>query len=442
METKRFTDTSDEPQWVRDLKAHDEDSPQKTYGVVAEYETPGELMDAARKVRDAGYTKWDTLSPFPIHGIEDSMGIKPTILPWFTLALGITGAVTGVWLQWFSNAYAYEFMISGKPLWSLPANIPVAYELTILFAAFTTFFAMFGLNLLPEWFHPLFRHPRMKRYTSDRFAVVIEAKDPMFDAERARAILSEAGGTQVETLMGPAQRAPLPKVFFGTGVVVTMLALVPPAWIVKSRFAKDDRPRIHPIQDMDFQAKFKTQAPNPVLAQLWGDPRASLPAPAGTVARGEFVADPSTHSGIVSGEGEDAVYLADFPEDVTVDQALLERGAERFAIYCAPCHGQFGAGDGLIAKRATSLAEAQSASGRSTGMAWVAPVNLADQRILDQPIGQIFHTITNGLNNMKGYASQIARDDRWAIAAHVRALQISQTATVDGLSAEERAELE
>jgi len=320
----------------------------------------------------------------------------------------------------------------------LPANIPVAYELTILFAAFTSFFAMLGLNMLPEWAHPIFRHPRMKRYTSDRFAVVIEARDPMFDAERARALLAGNGGTHVETLTGPATRAPLPRVLVGIAVIVMAIALVPPAMAFKSRVAKSDKPRIHPIQDMDMQAKFKAQAPSPLLASLWGDPRASLAPPAGTVARGDVIGK----LGFKTGKDANGEWLAAFPDEVELTRELVDRGQQRFAIYCAPCHGQWGAGNGLVAKRAAGLAESQSASGRSTGMAWVQPANLADAKIVEQPIGQIFGTITYGLNNMKGYAAQISREDRWAIASFVRSLQISQTASVDSLTEEERSQLE
>ncbi len=437
--TPRFLDSVPEPQWVRTLKAHDDDSPQEVYGVIAEYGTPAELMAASRRVRDSGYTKWDTLTPFAVHGIDDDMGIKPTILPWFTLALGLTGTLTGVLLQWYTNAHDYPFMISGKPQWSLPANIPVAYELTILFGAWTTFFAMVGLNVLPQWFHPVFRLPRMKRYTDDRFAILIEAKDPMFDAERARALLADTGGTELETLHAPKRTAPLPSIFVGVAVIATMVALVPPALALKGRFAKSDKPRFHIIQDMDMQAKYKAQAPSPLLGRLRGDDRASVLWPEGTVARGQKFADPVHETGATAPEA----WVSAVPEEYEVDAAFLARGEERFAVYCTPCHGAAGVGDGLVSQRAASLAEAQAASGFSTGMAWVAPANLADPRIVAQPVGQIYNTITNGLNNMKPYKGQIhAASDRWAIASYVKALQISQTASVNSLTDEQRQQLD
>src|SRR5438552_17212153 len=92
--------------------------------LLAEYPNVDRILNAARAVRRAGFTRWDVHSPFPIHGIDYAMGIRPTILPWVVLGGGLTGLIGGIWLQWYCNAYDYRFMISGKPLWSFPANIP------------------------------------------------------------------------------------------------------------------------------------------------------------------------------------------------------------------------------------------------------------------------------------------------------------------------------
>ncbi|MBL4701909.1 MAG: DUF3341 domain-containing protein [Phycisphaeraceae bacterium] len=93
--------------------------------VVAEFDSVDSIMAAANKVREAGYSKWDVHSPFPIHGMDDAIGIKPTILPWIVLGGGITGCIGGLFIAWYSNAFEYPFLISGKPQFSLPANIPV-----------------------------------------------------------------------------------------------------------------------------------------------------------------------------------------------------------------------------------------------------------------------------------------------------------------------------
>ena len=172
--------------------------PKKLWGYVVEFETVDALMAAAERVRDAGYTRWDAHTPFPVHGLNDAMGLKPTKLPLFVMACGVTGAAVGLVLQYFTNAVDYPFLISGKPLFSLPANIPVMFELTILFAALGAFLGMLAFNGLPELYHALFTRPRFRRVTADRFFVSVEARDPHFDPRQTRELLEELGGTVVE----------------------------------------------------------------------------------------------------------------------------------------------------------------------------------------------------------------------------------------------------
>ena len=172
--------------------------PAQLVGLLAEYETVDDVITAAEAVRRDGYLRWDVHSPFPIHGIDHAMGTRPTVLPWIVLCGGLCGLITGLLLQWFCNAYDYPFLISGKPLWSLPANIPVIFELTVLFSALTAVFAMLGLNRLPMLYNPLFKHDRFRRATDDRFFVFIDATDPRFDETRATSLLKEMGAAAVE----------------------------------------------------------------------------------------------------------------------------------------------------------------------------------------------------------------------------------------------------
>lgn len=170
------------------------------WGLAAEFSQVPALLLAAEKVRDAGFRNWDVHTPFPVHGLNDAMGLRMTRLPWVTLVCGATGALAGILMQWWMNAHDYPLLVSGKPLWSLPANIPVAFELTILFAALGTFIGMLAGNRLPELFHPLFRSQRFRRVTTDRFFIVIEAKDPRFDSQATREFLVSMGAQNVEAL--------------------------------------------------------------------------------------------------------------------------------------------------------------------------------------------------------------------------------------------------
>ncbi len=170
------------------------------YGLLAEFDTVDKLMHAARAVRDAGYRRWDTYSPFPVHGIEGAMGLRDTRLPWLVLAGGLAGCGGGLLMQWWMNAKNYPFVIAGKPLFSLPANIPVAFELTILLASISAVAGIFILNDLPRYYHPTFRSERFRRVTTDRFFVCVEAADPKFDVAGTEKLLRSLGATQVERL--------------------------------------------------------------------------------------------------------------------------------------------------------------------------------------------------------------------------------------------------
>ena len=167
-------------------------------GFIAEFSDVDSVLLAAATVRDAGYTRWDVHTPFPVHGMDHAMGIRPTILPWLVLGGGCAGLALGLWLQWYTNAINYPFFISGKPLISLPAWIPVTFELTILLASLTAVFGMLGLNRLPRLYNPLFTSRRFRRVTTDRFFVAIDAADPVFDRVKTERMLQDLGASAVE----------------------------------------------------------------------------------------------------------------------------------------------------------------------------------------------------------------------------------------------------
>ena len=129
--------------------------PAALHGLLAEYDSPTAIISASKKIRDAGFSRWDTFTPFPVHGIDKAMGIKMTILPWIVLGAGLTGLASAILLQWWTNSYDYPWLISGKPMWSIPANVPIMFELTVLFSGLTALIGMLVLNNLPHPSHPL-----------------------------------------------------------------------------------------------------------------------------------------------------------------------------------------------------------------------------------------------------------------------------------------------
>ncbi|MBA3541269.1 MAG: DUF3341 domain-containing protein, partial [Deltaproteobacteria bacterium] len=360
------------------------------YGVLAEYDTPGELVDAARKVRDAGYTDFDCYSPFPVHGIDDAMGIKRTILPLLIFGGGFTGLLGGLLLQWWTNAHEWPWNISGKPAWSIPANVPIAFETTILLSVLTTFFGMWVLNKLPQVWHPLFRNDRFNRVTDDGFFIGIEAKDRRFDAEATTKLLTDAGALAVDQVHfdpDPASRR-MPKWILAFIVASTAFALVPFAIAAKARNSKSTEPHIHVFPDMDFQPKYKSD----VAMDLFPDGRSNRGTLEGTIARdpASLKADDTFYYGLEAGK-----WTTGFPKQIDLDDKMMNRGESRYNIYCAPCHGFDGRGNGAVPSRVAA-----------GGGAWEAR-NLVDGAAnpvaIKMPNGQLFNTISNGFGTMMGY---------------------------------------
>ena len=172
----------------------------KTYGILALFETAADIYEAAGKVRKAGYQDWDVITPFPVHGMDSKMGLRRSRVPIFTFIGGFIGFWTGMFIAWYMGAYDYPLIVAGMPFFSPIFNFPVAFELTILFAAFGTLGGMFVTNQLPMHYHPVMEYADFHRLTDDRFAVVIEASDPRFDPEQTQAFLQGLGSSEVSLI--------------------------------------------------------------------------------------------------------------------------------------------------------------------------------------------------------------------------------------------------
>ena len=164
---------------------------------MAEFDSTTELVAAAEKVRDAGYTKTDAYSPFPIHEIDKALGIKRTILPYLVFAGGIIGMLSGFGLQYFTHVIDYPIIVGGRPHFSIPAFVPPAYELTILLASFTAMLGMLFLNGLPKPYHPVFNVPRFNLASREKFFLVIEREDPKFEYEETRRFMETLDAQEV-----------------------------------------------------------------------------------------------------------------------------------------------------------------------------------------------------------------------------------------------------
>jgi mono/diheme cytochrome c family protein len=291
--------------------------------------------------------------------------------------------------------------------------------LLILFSAATAFLGALALNGLPLFENPVFSNARFRRVTDDKFFISISSADPAFDAARTRELLESLDRVAVVEPFYSSLPAKIPKAFHVVGAFAVCLACFPPLLIAYARATKSTAPRIHVWPDMDSQAKFKTQTLNPQFA----DRRTMRPPVEGTVAVGRLYED----SSLIDGKESDQ-FVRRIPLAATT--ALMERGRERFEIFCAPCHGFSGEGDGIVAQRAMAREEP-----------WIRR-SLIDDYAQKLPVGSIYNTIRYGKNTMLPYGSQIPPEDRWAIVLYVKALQRSQNATIDDVPEEFRAQLQ
>jgi hypothetical protein len=171
--------------------------------ILAEFTSAHAVLHAAEHVRDAGYVRWDTHTPFPVHGMDRAMGLKDSRLGWIVLAFALVG-LTGAFamMQWM-NGIDYPTIVGDKPAaapGTLPSMVPIMFELTILLSAFGAVLGMFGLNRLPRHNHPVFASDRFRLASDDRFFISIEADDPKFDVDGTKAMLREAHAEHVEVI--------------------------------------------------------------------------------------------------------------------------------------------------------------------------------------------------------------------------------------------------
>lgn len=168
-----------------------------TYGIMAEFSDTDEIIHAAEKIREAGFTKVEAYTPIPVHGLDEALGHKPSRLPWLVLAGGLTGS-SGLFafMSWV-NLVDYPMNIGGRPLFSWPAFIPITFEGMVLFSAFAAVFGLIFICGLPMPYHPVFNAPGFERASVDGFFLCIEAKDPQYNAANAKSLLQGLGAKAV-----------------------------------------------------------------------------------------------------------------------------------------------------------------------------------------------------------------------------------------------------
>jgi mono/diheme cytochrome c family protein len=256
--------------------------------------------------------------------------------------------------------------------------------------------------------------------TTDGFFIFVDARDRKFDAPALQRLVESLGALNVEACFTPAAGWAFPKPAIWIALVAVLLGVLPVLLIARSRLVKSPTPRLDIFSDMDFQPKYKTQA----ASGFFADGRTMRPPVPGAVRWGAWETDERLDRGKVDGQ-----FIKAFP--MPPSRAMMDRGQQRFNIYCTPCHGWTGEGDGMTAQRATQRRDAT----------WVPPVSLTSKLVREEQVGEIFQTISNGIRKMPSYAAQITPQDRWAIILYIRALQRSQNATIHDVPEDKRWQL-
>jgi mono/diheme cytochrome c family protein len=367
------------------------------FAITALFDTPDEIVRAAHETTGAGYTRFDVNTPYPVHGMDKAMGLKQSRLGIFALLFGLLGAVSAVSFMTWVTLIDYPLVIGGKPFWSWPAFVPIAFEITVLLASVLSVVTMIVLYFkFPNNSHPLHDTPYMKKVSSDKFGLCIQADDPAFDQEAVEEFLLKVGGKEIGAVyfdledLDHGQRMFDPKFI---GVLALTAILVSGA----TYFTFNKLMYMEPFSWMSVQAKLKPQRPSDLFKDGIGMRRPVE----GTVARGFLPY-------AFKGKPDEAAKMLVNPLLPTKD--VIDRGKTRFLTYCSPCHGNFARGDSRLAGQFPN------------------PPTLHSDKVRSWPDGSIYHVITEGQTVMPSYASQISRDDRWAIIHYLRVLQRAHNA--------------
>jgi mono/diheme cytochrome c family protein len=371
--------------------------PRQLYSITTLFDTPDAIIHAVEKTSKAGYTHYDVHTPYPVHGMDQAMKLKQSKVGIFAFIFGSIGALSAVlFISWVTLS-DYPLVIGGKPFWSWPAFVPVSFELTVLLASVLSTIAMIVFYFkFPNNAHPLHDTLYMKKVSSDKYGISIQADDPKFEEGKVKEFFKIIGGREISHVYyDPEEQVYTPKLFdikFLSVLVVVALTVSAATY-----FSLNKVLYMPPFNWMMKQEKLKAQEPSQFFQNGIG-----MRKPVdGTVARGYL---PYAFSGKPEEAGK---YLVNplLPEKET-----LEKGKSKFLTFCSPCHGNVGRGDSRLQGQFPN------------------PPTLHSEKLIQWPDGRIYHVITEGQNAMPGYAPLVSAEDRWAIIKYIRVLQRAQNA--------------
>ena len=371
---------------------------EKSPMVVGLFDSADALMSAIHDVKGKKLGKLEAYTPYPIHGIDDALGLRRSPVGAMVMVMGILGALTAFGFEYWISAVDYPIVTGGKAPWSWEAFVPIMFEVTVLFATFTSGLGMlFLLNKLPFFGHPILASKAIAEITRDKFALAVEFEannGHTFDSEAAESALKAAGATRIEALPLPAREPIFTSAFvlraLGGISISCLVAGFLMYWVIKLF------PVLPPMSHMLDQPKVIPQQGS----HFFKDGHGMRQPVAGTVARGYLPLG-------VASQDDAAALTNPLPRT----EAVLAVGKQKFTERCAVCHGALATGVG-------SLTAAYGAK----------PANLQSQQIRDYPDGKIYWVIVNGKNAMPSHAADLSVDQRWSVVHYVRALQRAQNA--------------
>ena len=371
-----------------------------SFSVLGIFDTPNSLMAAIPKLRATKLGTVEAYTPYPIHGIDEALGLRKSPLGGMVLVMGILGALTAFGFEYWISAVDYPIITGGKAAGSWEAFIPIMFEVTVLFATFTAGLGMLLLlNKLPFFGHPVLSAKAITGITRDRYVLALEAESEAFDSQAAIAALQAAGATGIEVLPAPDRSPFLTSDFILRtlgGIFVACLVAGLGIFTLTKWF-----PLLRPMVNMQDQPRLNSQKPSSFFKDGHGMQRPV----AGTVARG--------HLPTATGKQEEAASLVN---PLPRTKEVFEVGRKAYHNRCEVCHGAIGNGVG-------SLTAAYGGK----------PANLQAQQFRDYPDGKIYWAIVNGKNAMPSHAADLNEAQRWSVVHYVRALQRAQNAKDEDL---------
>jgi mono/diheme cytochrome c family protein len=367
------------------------------YAVSGLFSKPDDIMHAAEETAKAGYKNYDVNTPYPLHGMSKAMRIPHSKLGYVALAIGLFGVAFAILSMSWISILGYPLVIGGKPYFSLPAFIPVTFEVTVLSASIATFVTMvFIFFKLPNVKHPLHDTEYLKSVSTDKFGIIVQADDPIFNEEQVKQFLSSLGAENIKAIYYDEEELNVKNKVFEPKFIIFLIVVAilnsAAVYIVYNKVLY-----LNPFNFMDNQAKLNPQEPAILSVNGYG---MRLPVE-GTVARGHL---PYLYAGNTTDAEK---YLAN---PLLPSKQYLNKGQQKFNTFCSPCHGYFAEGKSRLQGQFPS------------------PPSLQSEKYLNWKDADIFNIITMGSSIMPSYASQISEDERWQIILYIRALQRSQHA--------------